>query len=153
VKDTCRKRAEYNLEMARYDFAMPPTLGDMEISAILPKLDGLVAWAEDVKEYALKMALSGTEFEGYKVVEGRSNRRYTNEEAVAAAVNDAGFDPYEHKLLGVTAMSKLLGKKKFDEVLGGLVEKPQGKPVLVPVEDKRPPLKISAKDDFKEKEE
>lgn len=149
IKATCRKRAEYNLELAKYDFEMPATLEDTEIAAILPKVDDLVSWANDIKEYALQQALSGTKYDGYKVVEGKSNRKYTDESAVASAVTDAGFDPYEKHLLGVTAMTSLLGKKKFNELLGGLIEKPQGKPTLVPETDKRPALN-TAKDDFKE---
>lgn len=94
AKAVCRKRAEYNLELAKYDFEMPDTLEDAEIAAILDKADELTAWAADVKEYALRQALSGTEYPGYKVVEGRSNRRYISEEAVADAVSQAGYDPY-----------------------------------------------------------
>lgn len=87
-------------------------------------------WAEDVKGYALKQALSGTKFAGFKVVEGRSNRKYTDEERVAEVVKNAGYDPYEKKIAGITAMQKILGKKKFEELLGSLVYKPQGKPTL-----------------------
>ena len=149
VKATCRKRAEYNLELAKYDFEMPATLDDTEIAAILEKVDEMISWGNDIKEYALKQAQSGVHFEGWKVVEGRSNRKYTDEAAVAFAVKDAGFDPYEKKLLGVTAMSTLLGKKKFEELLGGLIYKPPGKPALVPESDKRPAMN-TAIDDFKE---
>lgn len=149
VKATCRKRAEYNLELAKYDFEMPATLDDTEIAAILEKVDEMISWGNDIKEYALKLAQSGFHFEGWKVVEGRSNRKYTDEAAVAFAVKDAGFDPYEKKLLGVTAMSTLLGKKKFEELLGGLIYKPPGKPALVPESDKRPAMN-TAIDDFKE---
>nr|DAZ69300.1 MAG TPA: Protein of unknown function (DUF2800) [Caudoviricetes sp.] len=147
IKATCRKRAEYNLELAKYDFAMPSTLQDEEIEAVLDKADELVSWAGDVKDYALQQALSGKTWTGWKLVEGRSNRRYVNEEAVAAAVENAGFDPYEKKLLGITAMTKQLGKKRFEELLSNLVEKPQGKPVLVPESDKRPAMHTAA-DDF-----
>lgn len=147
IKATCRKRAEYNLELAKYDFAMPSTLQDEEIEAVLDKADKLVSWAGDVKDYALQQALSGKTWTGWKLVEGRSNRRYVNEEAVAAAVENAGFDPYEKKLLGITAMTKQLGKKRFEELLSNLVEKPQGKPVLVPESDKRPAMHTAA-DDF-----
>lgn len=150
IKATCRKRAEHNLELARYDFEMPDNLGDIEIAAILPRIDDLIAWGNDVKEYALQKALSGTEYQGYKVVEGKSNRKYTDENAVASAVRNAGYDPYEKKLLGITAMTSLLGKKKFEEVLGGLITKPQGRPALVPDTDKRPAYN-TAKEDFKEK--
>ena len=149
AKAVCRKRAEYNLELAKYDFEMPDTLEDAEIAAILDKADELTAWAADVKEYALRQALSGTEYPGYKVVEGRSNRRYISEDAVADAVSQAGYDPYAKKVLGLTEMQKLLGKKKFDELLGGLIEKPQGKPVLVPLSDKRQPMN-TAQNDFKD---
>lgn len=148
VKATCRKRAEYNLELARYDFEMPATLDDVEIAAVLTKADELAAWAADVKEYALQQALSGTSYPGFKVVEGRSNRKYTDEAQVAEAVKAVGKNPYsEPEVLGITAMTKLLGgKKNFDEVLGKLVYKPQGKPVLVPESDKRKPMNTAAED-------
>ena len=149
VKATCRKRAEQNMELARYNFELPPTLDDAEIAAILPQLDDLVSWAGDLREYALQQALSGTEYPGFKVVEGKSNRRFTDENAVAAVVTDAGFDPYEKKLLGITAMTSLLGKKRFSELLDGYITKPQGKPTLVPESDKRPAMN-TAKDDFSE---
>jgi len=151
AKAACRKRAEYNLEMAKYDFAMPATLEDAEIAAILARADELSAWAADVKEFALQQALSGVKYDGYKVVEGRSNRRYTDEAAVAETVKKAGFNPYEEKLLGITAMTAALGKKKFADIIekAGLTEKPQGKPALVPESDKRPPMN-TAQEDFKE---
>lgn len=146
VKATCRKRAEYNLELAKYDFEMPATLDNTEIAAILEKVDEMISWGNDIKEYALKQAQSGVHFEGWKVVEGRSNRKYTDEKAVAFKVKDAGFDPYEKKLLGVTAMSTLLGKKKFEELLGELIYKPPGKPALVPESDKRPAMNTAIED-------
>ena len=90
IKATCRKRAEYNLELARYDFAVPSTLQDEEIEAVLAKADDLVNWAGDVKDYALQQALSGKQWAGWKLVEGRSNRRYVSEDAVAAKVEYNG---------------------------------------------------------------
>jgi hypothetical protein len=149
AKATCRKRAEYNLEMARYDFEMPASLDEAEIAAILPRIDALVSWAGDIKEYALQQAMSGTEYPGFKIVEGRSVRKYTDEAAVASAVSDAGYDPYEKNILGITAMTSLLGKKRFEELLGGMITKPPGKPTLVPDSDKRPAIN-TAKDDFKD---
>lgn len=149
AKAVCRKRAEYNLELAKYDFEMPATLEDAEIAAILEKADELAAWAADVKEFALQQALNGVKYDGFKVVEGRSNRKYISDDAVADAVSKAGYDPYEPKLLGITAMEKLLGKKQFAKLLSGLIEKPQGKPALVPESDKRPPMN-TAQNDFKE---
>lgn len=149
AKADCRARAEANLALARYDFALPPTLTDADIEAILPLLDELTSWAEDIKAYALTRAVAGKEWHGYKLVAGRSNRKYVNEDAVAKKVSDAGFNPYEEKLLGITAMTKLLGKNRFEELLSSLIEKPQGKPSLVPESDKRPAMN-SAKEDFKE---
>lgn len=150
VKATCRKRAEYNLMLARYDFEMPANLEDEEIEVILLKADELVSWINDIKEYALKQAISGKEWNDWKLVEGRSVRKYVDDKAVAETVENAGFDPYEKKVIGITAMTKMLGKSKFEELLSGLIEKPQGKPTLVPMSDKRPTMKKTAKDDFKE---
>ena len=150
VKATCRKRAEYNLELARYDFEMPANLEDDEIEVILAKADELVSWVGDIKEYALQQAVSGKEWKDWKLVEGRSNRKYVNDKAVADKVESAGYDPYEEKVIGITAMTKMLGKTKFEELLSGLIEKPQGKPTLVPMSDKRPAMKNTAINDFKE---
>ena len=126
---------------------MPATLDDIEIAAILVKVDEMISWGNDIKEYALQQAKSGVHFDGWKIVEGRSNRKFTDEAAVASKVKDAGYDPYEKKLLGITAMSTLLGKKKFEELLGELVYKPPGKSTLVPESDKRPAMN-TAIDDF-----
>jgi hypothetical protein len=152
AKHDCRKRAEQNLELAKYEFKLPPLLEDDEIESILGKIDDLVSWASDIKDYALQSALSGKHWSGWKLVEGRSNRRYTNDQAVAETVSAAGFDPYEHKVMGITAMEKVLGKVRFSELLGGLIEKPQGKPTLVPEGDKRPAIH-TAKHDFNDYEE
>lgn len=149
AKAECRERAEANLALARYEFQSPALLDDEEIADILGKVDALTAWASDVKEYALQQAVSGKEWTGWKLVEGRSNRKYTSEAAVATTVEGAGFDPYERKVLGVTAMQKLLGKTRFEELLAPYIEKPQGKPTLVPESDKRPAMN-TAKNDFME---
>lgn len=149
VKHECRARAEANLLLAQYDFKLSPLLEDSEIEVILSRADQLVSWVNDIKEYALQQAISGKDWTGFKLVEGRSNRRYTDEAAVTQAVTNAGFDPYERKLLGITAMQKLLGKSRFEELLSAYIEKPQGKPTLVPEIDKRPVMN-NAKTDFME---
>lgn len=149
AKHECRARAEANLLLAQYDFKLPPLLEDSEIEVILSRADQLVSWVNDIKEYALQQAISGKDWTGFKLVEGRSNRRYTDEAAVTQAVTSAGFDPYERKLLGITAMQKLLGKSRFEELLSAYIEKPQGKPTLVPESDKRPVMN-NAKTDFME---
>ena len=152
AKATCRKRAEYAMELAKREFAEAPTLSPEEIAEILPQIDALVSWADDIKAYALKQALSGTRYPGWKLVEGKSNRRFSDEAQAAKLAEAAGFEPYEQKLLGVTALQKQMGKKRFDELLGDLVIKPRGKPVLAPESDKRP-LFNNAQNDFKEEPE
>ena len=115
----------------------------------------MTTWANDVKEYALRQAVNGKEWRGWKLVEGRSNRRYTDENTAAAIVMNAGYDPYERKVLGVSAMQKMLGRSRFEELLSPYIEKPQGKPTLVPDSDKRPACQPAqqverAKNDFNE---
>ena len=149
AKYDCRARAEANLDLARYDFKVPPLLEDEEVEEILAHVDDLVAWATDIREYALQQAISGKTWNAWKLVEGRSNRRYTDEIAVAEVVSHAGFDPYERKVISVTALQKVLGKPRFDELLSPYIEKPQGKPTLVPTSDKRPAMS-TAKNDFME---
>ena len=151
AKADCRARAEANLALAQYEFKLPPLLTDEDIEDILSKADELVSWASDIREYALRQAVSGKKWTGWKLVEGRSNRKYVNETVVTDVVERAGFDPYERRVLGVTAMQKLLGKSRFDELLSPYIEKPQGKPTLVPESDKRPAMS-TAEADFNENE-
>ena len=152
VKATCRKRAEYAMELAKYDYAEAPTLDEKEIAEILPRVDLLVRWAEDIRSYALARALAGVQFPGYRLVEGRSARKYADEAAVAKVVSDAGVDPYDRKLAGITEMTARLGKKRFEELLKGLLVRPTGKPVLVPVRDAQTERK-NQKHDFTEEKE
>jgi len=149
AKAKCRERANANMKLAEYEFQEPAVLDDEEIADILGRVDALISWASDVKEFALRQAISGKEWPGWKMVEGRSIRKYTNEALVASTVEGAGFDPYEKKVLGITAMQKMLGKTRFEELLSPYLEKPQGKPTLVPASDKRPALN-TAKNDFME---
>ena len=151
VRASCRARADSAAELAKYEFAEPPTLSEKEIADILPRVDILVAWAEDVKKYALDRALSGVQYPGLKLVAGRSNRKYADDAAVAKIVSEAGFDPWEKKVLGITAMTQQLGKKRFNELLKDLIIKPEGKPVLVPVSDPRPEYHLPS-NDFKKGE-
>lgn len=140
AKAVCRARAEKNMELAKMEFKNPHELSDEEISEVLGKSEELKAWASDVAEYALEEATKGKHFDGYKLVEGKSNRKYADEIKVADALKNAGFDEallYERKLYGITAMEKIVGKKRFSEILGDLVFKPPGKLTLVPESDKR----------------
>lgn len=142
AKVQCRARAEANLQLAQYEFQKPPLLSDGEIEDILGKLDDLTKWANEITVYAQDMALNhGKEWQGFKVVEGRSNRKYADEDAVVEAAQAAGYkDIFKTSLIGITEMEKLMGKTSFREILGDLVYKPPGKPTLVPVSDKRPAI-------------
>ena len=150
----CRARAEEKLALAQYEFAQPPLLTDAEIEEILGKLDDLTRWADEIKSYAQDAALNhGKQWHGYKVVEGRSVRKYSDEEAVIEAANAAGYhDIFRKTLLPITEMEKLMGKQEFAEVLSGLIIKPAGKPTLVPITDKRPAM-TKANIDFNEIQE
>ena len=150
----CRARADANLALAKLDFALPPLLSDVEVADLLSKLDALIKWADGLKAYALDGALyQGKRWPGWKLVEGRSVRKYTDEDAVITAANAAGYkDIFRKTLLPITDMEKLMGKQTFAEVLGGCIYKPAGKPTLVPESDKRPAL-TTAKEEFNEYKE
>lgn len=154
----CKAQKEYQLELAKYKFVDAELLDETEISDVLGRVDGLVKWAEAVKEYALDAAVNhGVRFDGWKLVEGRSNRKYSDEDKVAGVLEEKGIEGIwkPRELLGITAMTTLLGRKKFDELLDGYVIKPQGKPTLVPADDKRPELNTveSAADKFDEEDD
>ncbi len=147
----CRARAEAKLELARFEFAQPPLLSDTEIEEILGKLEDLTKWANEIVAYAQDAAINhGKTWSGFKLVESRTNRKYTDEEAVASAAAAAGYhDIYRKTLIPITEMEKLMGKKTFAETLGSLVVKPAGKPTLVPASDKRPAINtVDAEHDF-----
>ena len=154
ARKTCRAKANYNLELVKYEFADPPLLSEEEIGEVLRKADELAHWVKDITEYALAEALKGQKFDGWKLVEGTSRRKYADQDKAETALTAAGYalevirKPAE--LIGLTDMTKLLGKKKFEELLAGLVIKPEGKPTLVPESDKRPEINTAdaAKADF-----
>ena len=153
AKNTCRARAEEYLRLAQMEFKPPALLSDEEISEVLKVADELAKWSADVYAFATDEAIThGKKWTGFKLVEGRSNRKYTDEEEVAEAAKAAGYtDIYKKSLVGITEMEKLMGKKKFAEVLGKLVYKPQGKITLVTESDKRQEIQTAtAEADFKE---
>lgn len=155
ARRTCRELAAHQLEIAKYEFTEPPLLSDEEIADVLGRVDDLVSWATGVKEYALQAALDGRRFAGWKLVEGKSVRKFTDDACVAARVEAAGIDPFEKKMLGLTALEKKLGKRDFQNLLADLVVRSQGKPVLVPVSDKRAEMNLAsvefaAENDMKE---
>lgn len=149
----CRARAEEKLRIAQEEFKLPPLLTDEEIEKILHILPDITKWANDITAYALDAALNhGKKWHGFKVVEGRSNRKFADEQAVAKVAKEHGYtDIYRQSLITLTEMQKLMGKKQFEEILGDLIIKPSGKPTLVPISDKRQAINISnAKNEFNE---
>lgn len=152
----CRARAEAQLDLAKLEFRRPPLLSDDEIDVILGKLPELTRWANDIMNYATEEAVqNGKNWKTYKLVAGRSVRKYKDEDAVIQAAKKAGYtDIFRKKLIPLTEMEKLMGKNTFKETLGDLVYKPAGKPTLVPRTDKRPEIEVSnAENEFKNLEE
>lgn len=152
VKKSCKALAKVCVEaMDGNPNPMLISKTDME-SIILPKLATFKTWLSGVEEYALEQALSGVQYSGYKIVEGRSIRKIINPEAVAATLNQAGYKTAEiykpQELKTITELEKLVGKKQFSTLCAEWVDKPQGKPTLVPDTDKRPAFNAAA-DDFK----
>ena len=149
ARNQCRARAESFLELARMEFRPPALLSDEEIAEVMQQAEELSRWASDVMAYATAAAIEdGRHFEGYKIVEGRSVRKFTDTAAVEQAAKEAGYtDIYNKSLITLTAFEKLMGKEVFQNVLGQYVEKPKGKLTLVPVSDKRPEVTITNVDD------
>lgn len=146
AKHDCRARTTDNVKIRSHFGKYPPTLTDKEMAYLLSHVDEWAAWCQEVKSYALEQALHGKQYPGFKIVEGRSRRAFTNEEKVAAVLQNAGVEPYESKLLSVSAAEKHLGKKRFKELLSAYVDRPAGKPTLVSDEDSRKALCIATID-------
>ena len=156
AKVQCRARAEENLELTKLDFKKADLLGDDELAGILQVAGRLQAWAADLQKYALAQAIeNGKHWPGYKLIAGKANRKYTDADQVAERLITAGYPEailYERSLLGITAMEKAVGKKKFSELLTGLIVTPPGKPALVPENDRHTAIdsKVQTLKDFEE---
>lgn len=147
----CRARAEEKLKLAQMEFKLPPILTDEEIEEILSKLSDLTKWANEIMAYATEAAVNhGKKWDGFKVVGGRSSRKYKDELEVAEQAKSNGYkDIYRQSLIPLTEMEKLMGKAKFNDILGKLIYKPPGKPTLVPITDKRKEINVTdAKSEF-----
>lgn len=155
VKNRCRALMEENMKIAQHEFAEPDLLSDEEIADILQKASQFIEWINSITTYAQEQAVSnGKNWPGFKLVEGRATRKWLDESRVEEILraNNFGTDEiFEMKLKGLTAMQKLLGKQRFEALLGDVITRPQGKPTLVPIDDKRPALGTEdAVNDFKE---
>ncbi len=147
IKDTCRARADYMLDfLDEFDYRPADIISNEEISKILDRADDTLKWIKEIQEYALDEALKGENFPGYKVVEGRSVRKITDEAEAIKKLEEKGYRPEETtntKIKGFGDLEKLTGKSELPLILGDLIDKPQGKPVLVVLKDKRQPLDLT----------
>ena len=155
AKATCRERARMNLETSKFDFKEPALLSDEEVGEALKMAQDLAKWAEDLKDYALAESLKGKLIPGWKAVEGRGSRVFTDNEEALKVLIGSGIDEtmlYERKQLTLAQIEKVLGPKQFKELVGNMVEKSPGKPTLVIETDKREAItnKTTAIEDFKE---
>lgn len=153
VKSACRALAR-ECTGAASAYPEPGLLSPEELATeVLPVLATIKTWLAGVEEYALQQALDGVQFPGWKVVEGRSIRKITDQDAAAQALNDAGYRLNEifrpREIRTITELEKLIGRKRFANICGCFIDKPQGKPTLVPESDKRPAMNLAA-DDFKD---
>jgi hypothetical protein len=135
--------------MARFEFKNAELLEDHEIGEILQRAEALSKWVSDISSYALKQALEGKQIEGWKVVEGQSKRKIADEKEAAKVLLSEGYSEnsiFSKSLLGIGALEKLIGKARFKDMIEPYVIKPQGKPSLVPDEDKRSEYSSAARD-------
>lgn len=151
----CRARANTMTALEAFGGNLPPLISDAEVGEILTQAQTLKAWVSDLEEYALSALLQGVEIPGWKAVEGRSNRKFTNVDVAFKVLTEAGYDEailYERKPITLTAVETLLKKKQFNEMLGSYVIKPPGKPTLATETDNREALRLTptAEEAFKE---
>lgn len=140
VKATCKALQKYNEEIERHEFRDPALLTDAEMLEVFERASLFTDWIASVKEHILRTALGGKKFDGYKIVEGVSKRKYDNELALVDKLKEAGFDEsafYKQSLLGLADMEASLGKTDFAEYVSPFIVKPPGAPTLVPSTDKR----------------
>ena len=137
--------APYTPDLSAPTFKQPGLVSLDELTEILPMLNRISSWIESVFAFISSEAINhGVPIKGYKIVEGRSKRVFTNTKAVVEAATQNGYtDLYKQQLISLTEFEKMMGKKKFAELLGEYVAKPPGKLALVPESDPRPPVDLS----------
>ena len=144
ARERCRARADYNIQMAFGPAGkMPPLITDTEVGEYLRRGSDVAAWLKDLQDYALRSCLDGKEIPGYKAVEGRGSREWTDQDAAFKQLQQSGVPEavmYERKPLTLAALEKVVGKKAFAEAVGEYIVKKPGKPALVPESDKRPAI-------------
>lgn len=156
IRATCRARAAAQTALEDFGFRLPPELTGEEVGRALTLGQRLKQWLTDIEEYALSACLEGVEIPGYKAVEGRSVRAWTDPDGAFSAARAAGVPEemlYERKPVSLAQLEKLMGKKAFSEALADYVVTPPGKPTLARADDRRRAITNNAptaEDDFKE---
>ena len=144
--------APYTPDTETAVFKQPGLIPLTELAAILPTLNRISAWIDSVFAFVSAEAINhAVPVPGYKVVEGRSKRVFTDTKAVVdTAVANGYTDLYKQQLISLTEFEKMMGKKRFRELLGEYVAKPPGKLALVPESDPRPAVELnqSAEQEF-----
>lgn len=142
-RETCAVRAESMMETFTASSKPITTLSDEEIMELLPKLDDMIHFAEDIKSYALKKAKSGQAWPNYKLVHSRVTRKITDENGVIKACEEVGIDPYvSQKVAGITELTKRIGKDKVSSIIGPYITHKTGSMILVPNTDPREEVTI-----------
>lgn len=159
ARSTCPVRAGTSMRDVQAGGFPGRELSDEAIGQLLPKLDDIAAWVKDLQQLALDKAIAGTRFPGFKLVEGRSNRKIMDEPGLITALHNLNYGDdlimTKPKLETITNLEKVIGKKMFTAIANPYIDKPQGKPTLVPVTDRRPELNLAAQefaDDLKEED-
>ena len=146
AKAICGQRSKDNSSVIADTGKKVEMLTDDEIEELLPKLDELIQYATDVKDFALKKAMNGHRWKGFKLVHAKTQRKIGNEEAVIKVLKENGYDPYANqKVASITELTKRIGKKKFNELVNPYVTIQEGSISLVPESDIREEAKIETK--------
>ena len=156
AKAQCRARAEENVRLAFMTDTKPPLLNNEEIGQYLLQGEDVARWLKDVQEYALAECLAGKEIPGWKAVEGKGSRNWTDMDAAFEKLEKSGVIAeemlWERKPLTLAQVEKEVGKKDFADAVGEFIVKKPGKPALVKESDKREAItnKVTAEEAFKE---
>lgn len=149
ARPRCKALHDMAMQQVKRDFDElddPKLIGDKELLVLYKNADFISKFLSDVKALILKEAIAGKQWQGYKLVEGKSNRQITDEAKVREILDAELYEPEDFlntKLKGLGDLEKLLKKSGFEQLLGHLVVKPAGAPTLVEESDKRPPLAVS----------
>lgn len=145
ARNTCKALADHNMQIARFEFEDPNKLKPEDIAHILEQAMDIKTWLTNVQQYALSEAVNnGIKWPGFKLVSGRSNRKYADEAKIIAAFKKAkikdGYYLTAPALVGIGTLEKNLGKAEVEKLVGKFIIKPEGAATLVPEWDKRPEL-------------